>query len=434
VPVASAGGVLPSAKPSPEALAGGVPTSGVCGRSTYSCGRSAALRAQCLQVGSAGGVPTAAGRVPPRGRRCRVSTATKPRKPSRAECLRVGSAGGVPQPRAAPPAGGAPRSDGSPSLQTLEGGVPTSGVCGRSAYSLRAERLPRAECRGVPPSRAECPKWGLRPECLQLRAACLPGAEGHRVSEPSPEALEGAVTRSGGLRAECPHLRAQCLRGVECRGVPRSAGVKPRSPWGGVPGVGSAGGVPTAACGRSASRGRTAASAGAPPWGRSARSGVCGRSACRSARPRAECRGVLSAKKASKAPGGGVRTRAAGLRAECSRLRAECLSRVECRGGPSPSPRRPPGGGVPTGGVCSAGGVPAAGGVPRCAECQVQASPRGRSACNWGSAGRSACSRGRSAPRARSAAECPPGAEWRGVPSAEQGRFRATRGGLAKCP
>jgi hypothetical protein len=134
------------------------------------------------EAGSAGGVPTAAGALPPQGR-SPPSVGSQAWKPSRqggllkwggvlrlrAQCLRGRSAaecrlpslealgGGVPTSRVCGRSaqsggltGGVPRSAGSQVLRALRAVCLSSGVRGRSARGLRAQCLPRAECRGVP--------------------------------------------------------------------------------------------------------------------------------------------------------------------------------------------------------------------------------------------------------------------------------------------
>jgi hypothetical protein len=134
------------------------------------------LWAECPEVGSAGGVPTAA--------ECRGGCAAGLGRPPLVECPKA-AAGGVPQPRA--------ECRGAPSAAPGKAGgkVPARGYSGRSARtcgrSANAGGVPRrAECRARPTRlggrsarewgfRAECPE--LRAECSELRAECLPRAE-----------------------------------------------------------------------------------------------------------------------------------------------------------------------------------------------------------------------------------------------------------------
>jgi hypothetical protein len=170
-----------------------VPTTGVCGRSARSCrrraspGRSAA-HSRVRPLRAPRGLPKlwgrsarSCGRSASRGRSAREYRV--PLKVPGAECPRVGSAGGVPS-----AAGGVPFAGGGAECQAVG-----EGARGRSAC-----------------------KWGLRAECPQLRAECLPRAECRRV--PSARRGTWAECPEGGRvpRAECAHLLPSRVGGAEC--------------------------------------------------------------------------------------------------------------------------------------------------------------------------------------------------------------------------
>jgi hypothetical protein len=391
----------------PRARAGGgVPTSGVCERTARSCGRSASrgrCAAGCGVAASSGeGVECLQLGVRAECLRGRSAECRRARRGWGAECAQPGwRAECRGRARAQGPrgrrachfllAGGRSLQVGcGRSARAAASGVPCAGGVpsaaapgGRSAYKrgLRAECLPRAECRGrtlAPPEAGgrSARKWGLRTGCLQLR---------------------GGVPRAGG--------------------VPRGAAATWRGVGGGVPAGASAGGVPAAA-GRSASRGRSAAGTDRPArperlGGGVPTSGFCGRSA------RGCGRSALCGRSASRRA-----WRAEGVEclqlevcgAECPQLagrapqrRAECLARAECRGVPSPSPR-----GARRRSAYKWGlrvecpqlrGAPR-GGVPLSAEClRLERAGVGRSATS-ADCGRSARSCGRSASRGRSPGRC----------------------------
>jgi hypothetical protein len=220
----------------PKAGEAECPRAGSPGRSARSCGRSAECGAsrgegaERLQARSAGGVPTAAGGVPrsaERGVRGRSAhkrglraeclqlrggvPSAVPREARGAECLQTGSAGGV------PPAGGVPR--------TAECGASRGG----GAKCLQAASA------GGSGKGAECHKRGLRAECLQLRAECLSRAECASRAECRGGAWRGGgrsaptgVWGGGAWRGE----GAECLQSGVCgrsacscgwRGVPSAA-------------------------------------------------------------------------------------------------------------------------------------------------------------------------------------------------------------------
>jgi hypothetical protein len=99
-------------------------------------------------------------------------------------------------------------------LKRRGGGVPESGVCGRSAYGCgRSAARPSAgprEARG-----RSAYKRGLRAECLQLRAECFLRAECGAVPSAGPPRGEGA---------ECLQARQVCGRSASSFGWSASRG------------------------------------------------------------------------------------------------------------------------------------------------------------------------------------------------------------------
>jgi hypothetical protein len=342
-----------------------------CGRSASADGRCP--RAECPEVGSAGGVPPAAG-----------------------ECLRNRGAeapvrGGVPTSvcgRSAPAAGGVPSAGGVPRSAEcrawrLGGRVPTRGLSGRSA-----------ECRGqvstgagaeCPPTtgvarRAECPpaparptpegsgrgkgylergKGGVPPSVgVRQGQECLQGGPFERSARRwgrSARACGQSASRPG---AECPQGRGLRVR-PRVGAAPKSnpaGGVpeRPKVPAGGVPRGGSAGGVPVrAGCPEVGSAGGVPATAsGVPVAG-----GVPGSAAARHPVPSAPSCG---------------RSASQGRSAQEFRV-----PRLETLGGAVPQPGSTGGVPTPSGGVPrdlpsarlegGGGGVPKTGG--RRAEC-----------------------------------------------------------------
>jgi hypothetical protein len=107
----------------------------------------------------------------------------------------VGSAGGVPAGTGgAPSAGGVPRSADCEALKAPGGGVPVSGSAG--GLPAAADGVPPAgevpPAGGVPTASLEGPRGqsactrGRRAECPQLRAECLPRAECRGVPTAKP--------------------------------------------------------------------------------------------------------------------------------------------------------------------------------------------------------------------------------------------------------
>jgi hypothetical protein len=184
--VESAGGV--------PVTAGGVP---LTGRSAH--GVPGAM-AECLQVRCASGVPAAVGGYLPRAE-CREVPGARYLVSLRGKCttwpglLKLALSSSKP-------------------LEALEGGVPRSGVCGRSALQLRAECLPGPECAGcgVRPSGAECLQvgsaGGVRSLAKPLRVRA-PGEHavfpGHTCSPPSHQAThQGKAKETTPSRAPPP--------------------------------------------------------------------------------------------------------------------------------------------------------------------------------------------------------------------------------------
>jgi hypothetical protein len=243
-------------------LRGWSATTEVCGRGAYNgsarnCGRSATRGRSARECrarrgsgagargGSAGEVPAAAGGVPPARRSAECGAS----RGEGAECLKAGSAGGAPGAAGKVPAGGGMPQTGAP-----------RDAAGRSARGrglwaecpqLRAECLPRAECRAAPSAapgeaRSACKRGSAGSARSWLRAECLPRAECTQLGcattgRGATTGVRGRSATTFSPRAECLQLRAECYP-EECRA-----------------GRGSGAECPRGVCGRSArSCGRSA--------------------------------------------------------------------------------------------------------------------------------------------------------------------------------